>query len=192
MTHITELWLTYHQASRANKPSTAQLVELTTDGHCMHDLEDVLDHVFQHGFVDAKWRSVAWWEQCDGTKVKASHVVQDLLSVGAGRSPETALRLVIADIPSAVWIKYVYLHTPRAHSATQRVRLDLPHAKFERLAHVTNYVFAQGYLPANMRSLVYWQGICGKQVDENAKVEEVLSWGEGVSEDKALRLIIDH
>ncbi len=82
------------------------------------------------------------------------------------------------------------MHTPRAHVATQRIRLDVPHLKVDRLAHITNHIFAQGYLPANCRSLVHWKGICGKQIDENAKVEDLLSWGEGVSEEKALRLVI--
>ena len=96
----------------------------------------------------------------------------------------------VADRPPALWFTYVYLRTPRAQAATQRIKLDAPNLKCERLAHVTNHIFAKGYLPANYRSLVHWQGACGKQVDENAKVEDLLSWGEGVSEDKSLRLII--
>ena len=97
---------------------------------------------------------------------------------------------MIADRPPALWFTYVFLRTPRAQAATQRVKLDAPNLKCERLAHITNYIFAKGYLPANYRSLVHWQGACGKQVNDNAMVEDLLSRGEGVSEDKSLRLII--
>jgi hypothetical protein len=60
----------------------------------------------------------------------------------------------------------------------------------ERLAHITNYIFAQGYLPCKARSLVSWKGACGKHIEECARVEDVLSWGEGLCEEKPLRLVI--
>jgi len=41
---------------------TAQLIDINDAAH-LFDLEDVLDHIFQQGFVDPKWRSVAWWEE---------------------------------------------------------------------------------------------------------------------------------
>jgi hypothetical protein len=52
----TELWLTYNLTSRASagKPSTAQLIELEFQNHKLVDLEDVLDHVFRQGFIEAK------------------------------------------------------------------------------------------------------------------------------------------
>ena len=89
-----ELWITYHQASRSNKPVTAQLIDIG-DGSNLYDLEDVLDHIFQQGFVDAKWRSVVWWEDCTAARLKACSTVHDLLARGAGNTPETALHLVI-------------------------------------------------------------------------------------------------
>ena len=98
--------------------------------------------------------------------------------------------MYIADRPSVLWLTYAYLRTPRAQVATQRIKLDTPHLKSEKLAHITNYIFAKGYLPAKHRSLVHWQGASGKQVNDNAMVEDLLSRGEGVSEDKSLRLII--
>ena len=94
MANNTELWLVYHQTSRTSKPATAQLIDLELQ-HPLTDLEDVLEHIFQQGFVDAKYRSMTWWEQHDGVSVKATHGVQELLKLGVGRSPETALRLVI-------------------------------------------------------------------------------------------------
>lgn len=103
-------------------------------------------------------------------------------------------------MPSAVWVRYVYKHTPRAHAATQRVKLASHvahhaaghnhHVSPERLAHITNFIFAQGYLPANVRSCVYWEGICGRRLGESIGVHDLLMSGEGASEDKALRLII--
>jgi hypothetical protein len=97
----------------------------------------------------------------------------------------------IADIPAAIWVHYEYLHCSHPHTATQRIRLDLPQMKcFERLAHITNYIFAQGYLPCRARSMVSWKGACGKHIEESVKVEDVLSWGEGVCEEKPLRLVI--
>ncbi|KAH9980077.1 hypothetical protein BGW80DRAFT_1248373 [Lactifluus volemus] len=186
----TELWITYHQASRAHKHMTAQLVDCSDAAH-IYDLEDVLDHIFQQGFVDPKWRSVSWWEDCKSLRLKACDIVQDLLARGAGSTPETALRLIIADIPLAVWVHYEYVHAGHLHTATQRFRLDLPHLKCERLAHLTNHIFAKGYLPAKTRSLVCWKAPCGKVLDECTKVEDVLALGEGVCEGKALRLVID-
>jgi hypothetical protein len=97
------------------------------------------------------------------------------------------------DVPVAIWVHYEYIrghHTGHTQTATQRIRLDLPHFKCERLAHLTNHIFAKGYLPCHARSLVSWKAACGKHVEENAKVEDVLSWGEGVCEDKPLRLVI--
>ncbi|KAI9443402.1 hypothetical protein H4582DRAFT_1190156 [Lactarius indigo] len=186
----SELWITYHQASRAQKPVTAQLIEIS-DGTQLFDLEDVLDHVFQQGFVDPKWRSVVWLEDCDSVRLKASHTVKDLLANGAGNTPETALRLVISDIPVAIWVHYEYLHDRHSHTSVQRIRLDLPHTKFERLAHITNHIFAKGYLPNKVRSAVSWKRASGRHIAENARVDDLLSSGEGVSEDKPLRLVID-
>lgn len=85
---------------------------------------------------------------------------------------------------------YEYVNGVHPQSATQRIRLDLPHFKCERLAHITNHIFAKGYLPSKTRSLVTWKGACGKHIEESVKVEEVLSWGEGLSESKPLRLVI--
>ncbi|KAF8500782.1 hypothetical protein F5888DRAFT_1632647 [Russula emetica] len=187
----SELWITYHQASRMHRQMTAQLIDVS-DATQLFDLEDVLDHIFQQGFVDPKWRSVAWWEECTSVRLKANHVIQELLARGAGNTPASALRLVIADIPAAVWVHYEYLNCSRPHTATQRIRLDLPQMKCcERLAHITNYIFAQGYLPCKARSMVYWKGTCGKHIEESVKVEDVLSWGEGVCEEKPIRLVID-
>ncbi|KAI9429741.1 hypothetical protein H4582DRAFT_2072453 [Lactarius indigo] len=187
--HTPELWITYHQASRAQKPVTAQLIEVG-DGVHIFDLEDVLDHVFQQGFVDPNWRSVVWVEDRDSKRLKTSHTVKDLLVNGAGNTPETALRLVISDIPVAIWVHYEYLHDRHSHTSVQRIRLDLPDNKFERLAHLTNHIFAKGYLPNKVRSAVSWKSASGKHIEENARVDDVLSLGEGVSEDKPLRLVI--
>ena len=60
----------------------------------------------------------------------------------------------------------------------------------ECLGHVTNYIFAQGYLPSKVRSLVSWKNACGKHIDESEKVEELLSRGEGTREEKPLRLVV--
>ncbi|KAI0317618.1 hypothetical protein OF83DRAFT_1171823 [Amylostereum chailletii] len=187
MTLYTELWLTYHQTSRIHKPATAQLIELEHAGQRLVDLDDVLEHVFERGFVDVKHRTVCWWEQFDGAKVAAGRDVQDLLCAGVGDCPEHALRLVIADMPPALWVRYIYKHTPRAHAATQRVKLTAHH---ERLAHITNFVFAQGYLPSNVRPCVYWEGVDGGRLAESMNVREVLAAGEGISEEKSLRLVI--
>ena len=90
----SELWITYHQASRSHKQVTAQLVDVS-DAAQLFDLEDVLDYVFQQGFVDPKWRSVTWWEDCSALRLKSSSTVQDLLARGAGSTPETSLHLIV-------------------------------------------------------------------------------------------------
>jgi len=92
-----ELWITYHQASRTHKQVTAQLLNVG-DVTLMFDLEDVLDYVFQQGFVDAKWRSVTWWEDSTSVRLKACTTVQDLLARSAGSTPETALHLIIGKL----------------------------------------------------------------------------------------------
>ena len=90
----SELWITYHQASRTHKQVTAQLVDVS-DAAQLFDLEDVLDYIFQQGFVDAKWRSVSWWEDNTAVRLKASSTVQDLLARGAGSTAENSLHLIV-------------------------------------------------------------------------------------------------
>jgi len=191
MTH-TELWLTYHMVSRVctGKPATSQLIELDFQNSKLVDLEDVLEHVFRQGFVEARYRPSTWWQKLDGSKVKGSFAVEDLLKQGVGKCPDTALKLVIEDMPPAIWFNYVYLHNAATPVVTQRVKFDAQ-IKLEKLAHVTNHIFSQGYLPANLRAVVHWEGVCGKRIQECANIDDVLSWGEGVSEEKAIRLIID-
>ena len=60
----------------------------------------------------------------------------------------------------------------------------------ERLAHLTNYIFSQGYLEPKYRTVVHWEGLCGKKIEEGTRVEEVLGWGVGGCEEKPLKLII--
>lgn len=91
----TEIWLTYHQISRASRPSTAQLIDLACQSQKLTDLEDVLDYIFAEGFVESKYRSVSYWEKNNGEKVKNGLCLEELLSQGVGRTEETALRLVI-------------------------------------------------------------------------------------------------
>ncbi|KAF8742602.1 hypothetical protein AX14_003236 [Amanita brunnescens Koide BX004] len=187
---FTEFWLTYHFTSRVHLPPTAQLIELEHREHRLTDLEDVLEHVFRNGFIDAKYRPATWWEKKDGTKVKASFTIDDLLIEGVGKCPDTALKLVIEDIPADLWFSYIYIHNPHAKVVTQRVKFAGFEKRFERLAHVTNYVFAQGFLPSKYRAVVYWQSPCGKRISEFAVVDEILVAGEGISEEKPLRLVI--
>lgn len=94
-----ELWLTYHQNSRSGHPATAQLIELEYQNHKMNDLEDVLDHVFRQGYVEAKHRPVSYWERKDGSKIKASSSVEHLLLEGLGLCEKTAIRLVVGLSP---------------------------------------------------------------------------------------------
>jgi hypothetical protein len=93
-TETSELWITYNQASRMHEQVTTQLIDVGDAVH-LFDLEDVLDHVFEQGFVDPKLRSVVWWEDCTSVRLEGSSTIQDVLACGAGSTPETALRLVI-------------------------------------------------------------------------------------------------
>lgn len=92
---FSELWISYHQTSRSSKPVTAQLVDLEFQNQKLADLEDVLDHLFRQGFIEAKYRSFAFWENHEGHRVQAGHVVEELLKAGFGKCPQTALRLII-------------------------------------------------------------------------------------------------
>ncbi|TFK34725.1 hypothetical protein BDQ12DRAFT_706876 [Crucibulum laeve] len=191
----TELWLTYQLASRAHLPLTTQLIELEFQNNKLSDLEDVLEHVFRQGYVEAKHRPHSWWERKDGQKIKASHIVEELLKQGVGKCPDNALRLVVEDVPSHLWFSYVYTNNPSAHVVTQRVKLAVPGAtacgRLDRLAHVTNHIFNQGYLAPKLRPVVHWQKFCGKRIEEHVLVEEILAGGDGLYEDKPLRLVVD-
>jgi hypothetical protein len=94
------------------------------------------------------------------------------------------------DIPLAIWVRYEYVHGGHQHTTTQRFRLDLPHFKCEHLAHITNQIFAKGYLPGKASSLFSWKASCGKGIADSTKVEDVLSWGEGVCEENPASLVI--
>jgi hypothetical protein len=94
------------------------------------------------------------------------------------------------DAPTGLWFSYIYIHNPPAEAVTQRIKFASLQKRFEKIAHVTNYVFAQGYLPAKYRPHVFWETPCGKRVSECASVDEVLLAAEGVSEEKPLRLVI--
>ncbi|KAF9493622.1 hypothetical protein BDN71DRAFT_1082659 [Pleurotus eryngii] len=188
-----EFWLTYHQISRCNRPSTAQLIELEFKNQKLTDLESLLDHVFQQGFVDNKYRTSTWWERRDGSRVKSSLAIEELFKQGVGKCQDSALRLVIADMPPALWFTYNYVNSPTGHVVAQRIKFDTAQvngAPFEKLAHVTNHIFRQGYLPARFRSLVHWEGSCGKRLSEGSSFPEVFAEGFGATEERPLRLVI--
>jgi len=183
---VTAFWITYQVASHHGHQPTVQLIELDEK---FIDIEDILDHVFRQGFVESKYRPFVHWERKDGGLVKPSHTVVDLLEQGVGKTPETALKLVVEDIPTCLWFHYVYLHGHTPHpTATQRIKLN--EHNFDSLAHVTNYIFKEGFVAAKYRSVVHWAQPCGKRIGENVCVNVLLLEGEG-TEDKPLRLIID-
>ncbi|KAF8651965.1 hypothetical protein AX16_004608 [Volvariella volvacea WC 439] len=188
--NANEFWLTYHLASRAHLPPTSQLIELEFQNRKLVDLEDVLDHVFRQGFVEPKHRPATWWEKKDGAKLKSSQLIDELLKQGIGRTQECALKLVVEDAPTVFWFQYIHAENPTAPAVTQRIKLNCLPVKLERIAHLTNHIFAQGYLSSHVRPIVHWERSSGKTVDETTYLAEVLSWGEGVSEDKPLRLVI--
>lgn len=95
------------------------------------------------------------------------------------------------DIPTTLWFTYVYLHSHTSQpAATQRIKLNEYPAKFELLAHVSNYIFEQGFLVPKLRSAVHWEKSCGSRVGENVCVNTLLLEGQGTCEDKPLKLII--
>ncbi|KXN80656.1 hypothetical protein AN958_08934 [Leucoagaricus sp. SymC.cos] len=189
MTHNGELWLVYQFASRGNAAPTPQLIELEVDGKALHDVEDVLEHVFRQGYVEARSRPVATWVRRDGVPVHPSDSVEELLKQGVGKCAETAIVLFIGDMPTDFWITYYHVNTPEAKVSTQRVRLNQG-IKFEHIAHLTNYVFNQGYLPSRYRPLVHWETQCGKKLAEDALVVDVWNRGFGVTYGKPIILII--
>ncbi|KIL66747.1 hypothetical protein M378DRAFT_160224 [Amanita muscaria Koide BX008] len=188
---MTEFWLTYHFFSRSHLQPTTQLIELERLDHKLADLEDVLDYVFRQGYVDAKHRPATWWEKKCGAKVKSSVAIEYLLTEGVGKCPETALRLFIEDIPSTLWFSYVFLNHPHSQVVVQRVKLAGVEARFERLAHVTNHVFSQKFLPCKYRSVVHWECSGRKPINEFTLINDILATGQGVSEDKPVHLVID-
>ena len=94
------------------------------------------------------------------------------------------------DAPTDLWFSYVYIHSPHARVVTQRVKFAGLEKRFERLANVTNYIFAQGFLPSKYRALVHWDTPCGRRISEFGIVDEILVAGEGISEENPLRLVI--
>ena len=100
-----------------------------------------------------------------------------------------------------MWFTYVYKHKPAAPVVMQRIKLPaFPTAtdgcpavvpvKMERVAHLTNYIFSQGYVAAKYRTVVHWEGPCGKKIEETTCVEAVLGCGVGGCEEKPLKLVI--
>jgi hypothetical protein len=104
------------------------------------------------------------------------------------------LTSLLADLPPALWFSYVYVHGSPAGNhhghVTQRVKLDNPHFHMEKLAHITNYIFEQGYIAPKFRSMVHWERHCGGRVAEHVLLNELLGHGEGLSEEMPLKLII--
>ena len=95
-----------------------------------------------------------------------------------------------ADAPAAIWFSYHYLHKPSAPVVSQRVKLDAPDVKLELIAHLTNHIFANGYLAPSLRTKVYWQATCDRRVEEHEQLEPLLEAGHGVNESACLRLVI--
>ena len=94
------------------------------------------------------------------------------------------------DAPTSLWFSYIYIHNPPPKVVTQRLKFDNLDKRFERLAHVTNYIFAQGFLPVKYRAVVHWEAPCGRRISECAIVDEILVAEEGISEESPLRLVI--
>ncbi|KXN81490.1 hypothetical protein AN958_04536 [Leucoagaricus sp. SymC.cos] len=206
MTHGGEFWLVYQFASRGNAAPTSQLIELAVAGQKLYDLEDVLEYaamyygvndvrlhadiqVFRQGYVEARFRPVTTWARRDGVPVHPSDSVEELLKQGVGKCAETAIVLAVDDAPTNLWFTYYYVHSPEAKVSTQRVRLNQG-IKFEHIAHLTNYVFNQGYLPGPYRPLVHWETQCGKKLAEDALVVGALGNGFGATDGKAIRLVV--
>ncbi|XP_006462863.1 hypothetical protein AGABI2DRAFT_193938 [Agaricus bisporus var. bisporus H97] len=212
MTHGPEFWLAYQFLSRGNIAPTTQLIELESPSYKLVDLEDVLEYaappydddvyddavnslrtdiqVFRQGFVEPHFRPVTTWVRKDGAPVHPSDVVEELIKQNVGKCPESAIKLVVEDAPTTLWFTYHYVHNPTAKVSIQRVRLNQGY-RFEHLAHLTNYVFAQGYLPGHYRPLVHWETPCGKKLGEDMHVADLLGDGFGVADHKAIKLIID-
>ena len=109
----------------------------------------------------------------------------------------------VADIPPVVWFAYTYTHAPPdAPVVKQRVKLEALHPASApcsqvKMAHLTNYIFQQGYIAKHLRSKVHWErereGGCekkGEKIEEHVELVHVLGEGEGVSEERCLRFVI--
>lgn len=59
-----------------------------------------------------------------------------------------------------------------------------------KLAHITNHIFERGFLAAHFRTRIHWEDILGKRVEEHHDLFDLLSFGEGICEDKAMKLVI--
>ncbi|KAG1780497.1 hypothetical protein EV702DRAFT_1023100 [Suillus placidus] len=169
--------MTYNELiiSRCNKPATAQLVELELESQKekLTDLEDVLEHLFYQGFVEAQHRSLSYWENHSGQRLKPSHALEELLGEGAGKCPQSALRLVIDNRLSTPFV--FQTHRSVTPAVTQRVKFcHAQDAKLEIIANLTNHIFRDGYLPARYRTVVTWQGTCGRKIEEHEKLEQAL------------------
>ncbi|KAL9711352.1 hypothetical protein Ac2012v2_005897 [Leucoagaricus gongylophorus] len=184
-----EFWVAYQFASRGNASPTTQLIELELAGQKLSDLEDVLDYVFCQGFVEAHFRSVCTWVRHDGAPVHSSDTVEELVKQGVGKCVNTAVNLFVEDVPTALWFTYRYVYSPAAKVAIQRIRLN-QNIKLQQIAHLTNHIFTQGYLPAPYRPLVYWETQCGVRLAEDTNITETLAHGFGVTEGKAIKLVV--
>ena len=89
-----------------------------------------------------------------------------------------------------MWFSYVYTHNPCAPVVVQRVKTNSTEFKCEKLAHVTNYLFTKGYLPNKLRCYVHWERSCGQVISEDVSVVSLLESGQGLCEERPIRLII--
>jgi hypothetical protein len=97
------------------------------------------------------------------------------------------------DIPPVIRVHCEYCTcTPARCDLRIRLYLDLLQFKCDRLAHTsgtTSLPLAMGYPVA--RSLVTWNGACGKRMEESCKGGDVLSWGERTLQVEAISLLFD-
>ncbi|KAF9220915.1 hypothetical protein BS17DRAFT_713123 [Gyrodon lividus] len=100
------------------------------------------------------------------------------------------LTLFATDSLPAVWFSYHYLHKPTVPVVTQCVRLNVPEMKFKLVAQLMNHIFNSRYLPAHLRTKVYWKGLCGQKIEEHELLQALLEVGDGASETLCLCLNI--
>lgn len=93
-----------------------------------------------------------------------------------------------------MWLSYHYTLPVGTPMVTQRIKLDalIPYqcGVRPRLAHITNCIFDKGFLAAHLRPRVHWEGFVGKVLEEDLDLFELLVAGEGMCEERSMRLVI--
>ncbi|KAF8651954.1 hypothetical protein AX16_004597 [Volvariella volvacea WC 439] len=194
-----EFWITYFLP---HTPPRSELIDLHEHDPPLDQLEDLRDLIIRREVINPEFGLLCRWRTKDGKEMKPTQSIEALLEDGIGTTEETALRLIVEfaphpHIPNYIWIKLVYTTNPAADVVPKRIYLSsLPGPsqavpeKSRMLAHLTAYIFNNGYLKWSFLPFVSWKRKHGDTIKESTPITDILLSGEGICDESPLCLNI--